>query len=68
MSRNIAGRSLQMTLSKKAVDLLDQLIALGVYGRSRPEVARRFVEERLQAFAGAPLRCTTRRPENRRRP
>ena len=37
-----------ITFSEQTGELIDQLIEMGIYGRTRSEVIRRFAEERLQ--------------------
>jgi Arc/MetJ-type ribon-helix-helix transcriptional regulator len=42
------GQSLRVTLSEKSVDLLEQLTEKGIYGKSKSEVAGRFIDSALQ--------------------
>jgi len=42
------GVSLPITLSRQAVDALNQIAARGIFGRNANEVAARFVDEALQ--------------------
>lgn len=42
------GVRLSITIAPKASAMLDQLLATGLYGRSRAEVAQRFVYEGLR--------------------
>lgn len=50
MSERKAKRSIlvRTTLTPKAVALLQQLAAEGIFGSSIPEIIRRFVDEGLQ--------------------
>lgn len=42
------GIRLSITIAPKASAMLDELLATGLYGRSRAEVAQRFVYEGLR--------------------
>jgi hypothetical protein len=48
------GIKFEVTLSKQSVDMLKELAARGIYGRTSPEVGGRFVELALQQFVEAP--------------
>lgn len=44
------GETFEINVSKQSAGLLDQLAEHGIYGRSRAEVAARFVDKALQSF------------------
>ena len=43
-----------VTLSEQSIDLLQQLAALGRFGRSEAEVCARFIDKALEHFAETP--------------
>ena len=45
---NSTGESLRVTLSRQSVSLLDQLAEKGIYGKTKSEVAGRFIDSALQ--------------------
>jgi len=49
-----ASEKCQATISKQSDELLDSLARLGVYGRSKGEVAGRFIEQVLQTLIERP--------------
>ncbi len=54
-TRNIAdSETFRITVSKESVRLLREIAARGIYGRTVPEVAARFVDAALDGFAVRP--------------
>jgi hypothetical protein len=49
-----ASDQLRLTLSEQSHQLLEQIAALGIYGRSPPEVAARFVDAAVERFTDVP--------------
>lgn len=49
-----ASAVIRVSVSVQSAMLLDELSALGIYGRNRAEVAGRFVDEALQKFVDVP--------------
>lgn len=48
-TRNLSdSESIQITLAKQSVQLLERVAKRGVYGKSSSEVAARYVERRLE--------------------
>jgi hypothetical protein len=48
------GIRFEVTLSEQSVDLLKELAARGIYGRTPAEVGGRFIEQALQQFVETP--------------
>lgn len=60
----MASDTLRVTLSLQSRELLESIAKLGIYGRNEPEVAARFVDERLREFIEKPiLKIRKREPE-----
>ena len=57
------GGRLQVPMSTQALELLEQLARLGIYGNTVDEVARRFIDQGLERFVITPLL-----PQRRRKP
>jgi hypothetical protein len=58
------GVRLSITIAPKASAAIDMLLATGLYGRSRAEVAQRFVYDRLREVEG-PQQLLRPRPTGR---
>ncbi len=60
-----SSEQVRVTLSGASVRMLDDLAAMGIYGRNRAEVAGRFIDRALQDFVDTPklsLKQSTRGP------
>ncbi len=50
----VGSKNFSITLSMEAVRLLDEIAKNGIWGKSGPEVAARFVDRALEAFVEQP--------------
>jgi hypothetical protein len=49
-----ASKNFPITLSLESVRLLEELAARGIYGRSKADVAARFIERALEEYVEKP--------------
>ena len=52
-ANTVRSESLTVTLSEQSVELLEEIAALGIYGRNPAEVAGRFVDRELERLVEA---------------